>query len=203
MSPQTIGAISGAVVIVSAIPYAIRVYQRKIEPQLTSWSLWTLIGLALLVTYKSSGAEANVWPAVFGFTNPLVITLLVLRQRGTWTRPNRFETACLLFGLVSLGLWLAVRESRELSQYALYLAIVADLCAAVPTFTFVWNRPDGDRPFAWICFGIGYALGVFAITEHTVSNYALPIYMACGSWSIGSILALHRWRKNIPLAEWI
>ncbi len=91
MSAEMIGLISGLLVIISAIPYSIRTYQGKIHPNLTSWSLWMLIGLALLLTYKSSGAEANVWPAVFGFISPFFITILNLAT-ARWmdkTKPNR------------------------------------------------------------------------------------------------------------------
>lgn len=201
---KTIGLVSGLLVVASVIPYSIRTYQRKVQPNLTSWSLWTLIGLALLLTYKSSGAEANVWPAVFGFTNPLLITIIVLRRHGGgWTKPNRIEIACFVFGLLSIGLWLGVRESSELSQYALYLAIIADACAAIPTIVFVWRRPDGDRPFAWAFFAVGYGLAIFAITEHTFANYILPLYMFCGSASITIPLVLYRWRHKVPLSEWV
>jgi hypothetical protein len=203
LNTNTIGLISGLLVIVSAIPYGIGVYRGKITPNLTSWSLWSLIGLALWLTYKSSGAEANVWPAVFGFTNPFVITLIILYKHGWWTKPNRIDIFCLLFGLLSLGIWLMVRESRELSQYALYIAIIADACAAVPTIMLVWIHPDADRPFAWTFFAIGYGLAIFAITEQTFANYILPVYMFFGALSIALPLVLYRWRKKLPLAEWV
>lgn len=203
MSAETIGLVSGLLVVASVIPYGIRTYQGKVQPNLTSWSLWTLIGLALLLTYKSSGAEANVWPAVFGFTNPLLITILVLRRHGGWMRLNRVEATCLVFGLLSLGLWLLVRENKEMAQYALYLAIVADLLAAIPTIVFVWTQPNGDRPFAWSLFAVGYGLAIFAITEHTFANYVLPLYMFFGALSITLPLALYRWRQKAPLSEWV
>lgn len=203
MSVEMIGLISGLLVIVSAIPYSIRTYQGKIQPNLTSWSLWTLIGFALLLTYKSSGAEANIWPAVFGFTNPLLITILILQRRGEWIKPNLVEITCLIFGLLSFGLWLEVRESTKLAQYALYLAIVADACAAIPTIVFVWTQPNDDRPFAWSFFAIGYGLVIFAITEHTFANYILPLYMFFGALSIALPLIIYRWRQKSPLSEWI
>ncbi len=203
MSAETIGLTAGVLVMISVIPYSIRTYQGKIQPNLTSWSLWTLIALVLLLTYKSSGAEANVWPAVFGFTNPLLITTLVLRRRGEWTKPNRVEVACLVFSLLSLGLWLGVRERKELVQYALYLAIIADACAAIPTIVFVWTQPNGDRPFAWALFAVGYGLAIFAITEHTFANYVLPLFMFFGSLSIAFPLARYRWRQKAPLSEWV
>jgi hypothetical protein len=190
-------------VIISVIPYAIRTSQGKITPNLTSWSLWSLIGLALLLTYDSSGAEANVWPAVFGFFNPTFITVLAAKRRGEWTKPTKVEIVCIVICLLSLALWLAVRESRELVQYALYLAIVADACAAIPTIVFVWAQPLKDRPFAWGLFAVGYGLAIFAITEHTVANYILPLYMLLGASTITFLLAFPRWKRRIPLSEWV
>jgi len=203
LSAETIGLVSGLLVAVSIVPYSIRTYQGKIQPNLTSWSLWSLLGLALLLTYKSSGAEASLWPAVFGFTNPTLITILLLLRRGEWTKPNRVEKACVVFGLTSLGMWLGVHNNKELAQYALYLAIVADLCAAIPTIVFVWTQPDGDRPFAWCFFAVGYGLAIFAITEHTFANWALPLYMFFGSLSIALPLTLYRWKRKDPLVEWV
>jgi hypothetical protein len=182
----------------------LRTYQKKVHPKLTSWFLWTLIGSALLLTYKSSGAEANVWPAVFGFTNPLIITtFIVIRQRGKLAKLDHVEIACLIIGIISLVMWLIMHQTKELVQYALYIAILADVCASIPTIKFVWTHPDGDRPFAWGLFSVAYILALFAINEHTIPNYVLPIYMFVGASSIALPLALWRWRKKIPLKEWI
>ena len=71
VSHEEIGLLSGGLVFASILPYGYRTYQGKIRPVPTSWSLWALIGLALLLTYKSSGAVSNAWPALFGFINPL------------------------------------------------------------------------------------------------------------------------------------
>lgn len=198
-----IGLLSGGLVLLSIIPYAIRTYDGKIRPVPTSWSLWSLIGLALLLTYRSAGANANVWPAVFGFTNPTIITIVSIWRHEKWKKPNLAERLCFLFGIVSLVMWLFLRQSRELSQYALWVAITADLCAAIPTIKFVWTEPDRDRPFAWVLFGIGYFLAVFATPENTFANWGLPLYMTAVSLSVALPLALHRFRQNVPLREWV
>lgn len=204
MSAEFFGFLSGGLVAVSIIPYSIRVYQRKILPRLTSWILWWLIGLAILATYKSSGAQENAWPVIFGFFNPgIVAMLIVFRQRGRIEKPDKVEISCLIIGLVSLGMWLVVYGNRELSQYALYLAMVADLCAAVPTIKFVWKYPDSDRPFAWILFAIAYGLAIFSITEPTFANYVLPIYMVVGASSVALPLVLYRVKIRATLNEWV
>ena len=203
MGTETIGMISGLLVVISIVPYSIRTYQGKIQPNFTSWSLWSLLGLALLLTYKSSGAESNLWPAVFGFTNPTLITLLMLKQRGEWTKPNRVEKICVVFSLMSFGLWLGVHNNKELAQYALYLAIIADIWTAIPTIKYVWTRPDDDRPFAWALFAVGYGLAIFAITDHTFANYILPIWMLFAGLGIAFPLPMHRWKQKSSLSEWI
>ena len=160
-------------------------------------------GLALLLTYRSSGADANIWPAVFGFTNPMLITILSIWRREKWKRPKAAEILCFLFGIASLTIWIFLREKPELSRYALGLAIAADLFAAIPTIKFVWTEPDGDRPVAWMLFGIGYSLAIFAIPENTLANWGLPFYMLVLSFIVALPLALYRVRRSMPLREWI
>jgi hypothetical protein len=203
LSTQEIGLLSGAIVALCLIPYNLRVYQGKIHPVPTSWALWSLIGLALLLTYRSSGAGSNLWPAVFGFSNPVIVLLLALRHHEKWAKLNSLDIVCLILGVVSLAMWLCLRESRALSQYALYVAIAADLCAGIPTFVFFWRNPERDRPFAWFLYAVGYFLAIFAITEHTVANYILPIYMTSGSLTATLLLAIPRIRRKAPIKDWI
>ena len=203
MNPEFFGLISGGLVFLSVIPYAIRTHQGLIEPNITTWSLWTIIGLSILFTYKSSGAEANVWPAVFGFTNPLLIALLACKHRGESTKPNNVDKTCIVIGLVSLVIWAITRQEQDLVRFALYMAIVADAVAAVPTINLVWQKPESDRPFAWGLFAIGYGLSMLAITEHTFANWALPLYMFFGAGSVAVVLARHRVKTNAPWKEWV
>lgn len=207
MTQQTIGLISMALVGIGVIPYAIRVWQRKTTPVLTSWILWTLIGFSLLLTYKSSGADTNVWPAVTGFTNPLIISILIWYRREEKKEPDpserRTERICIKLCVLALIGWWFLKESRQLVQYALYLSIFADICAAWPTAKTLWREPESDRPFCWASFGLAYGLVFFAIPERTVANYALPVWMVTGSTIITVPMVWYRIKKRIPLKEWI
>ena len=203
LSPQTIGLLSGGLVVASIVPYAIRVYQGKIRPVPTTWSLWSFIGLALLLTYRSVGAGANIWPAVFGFTNPTLITIIAASRHEQWKKPKLHEWICLALGMVTLVLWWFVREDQRLSQWALLLALVADLCAWIPTAIFFKNDPEGDRPFAWFLFGVGYFLAIFAVPERTFANYILPLYMVVGALTATLLLVIPRIQRGIPLREWM
>lgn len=203
LSKETIGLISGILVVFSIIPYAWRTWQGKIRPNVTSWGLWSIIGLTLLLTYRSSGAEANVWPAVFGFTNPTLITILALIKRSEKTQFNRLEWVCIAICFVSLGMWALMRDNKSLAQYALYVAILADGFAAIPTIAFVLRHPDQDRPLPWAMFAVAYVLSLFAVSEHTVANYALPIYMFLAGGFITWQLARFRLKERMPISQWI
>jgi len=203
MNKDIIGLVSGVIVIISVVPYAIRTWQAKIPPNPTSWGLWTVIGLVLLLTFYSSGAKANLWPVVFGFTNPLLIFILLLRNRAKWKKFENLEYVCLVVTLISLWMWLRMHDKEELAQYALYAAILADICAAIPTIAFVWRFPLEDRPFAWVLFSTGYGLSIFAISEHTFSNYILPACIIIVCSSISFPLIIYRIRARTPLKEWM
>jgi hypothetical protein len=202
VSAQAAGVLSGALVFLSVIPYAIRTYQGKIEPVPTTWVLWSLIGLAVLLTYRSSGAEANAWPALFGFVNPVLIMILSVWKGGRWRNPSIAVRFCFFIGVASLGMWGFMHRDPNLAQYALYVALAADICAAIPTILFVWKEPDRDRPLAWVMFALGYFVAFFAIPENTFANWIVPSYMTSVSLVVAAPLALYRLRRRIPLRQW-
>ena len=217
MDAAIIGKISGALVLLSAIPYAIRTYQGKIKPNIIGWSLWAIIGLSILLNYISIGATDNIWPAFFGFINPLVITIIAIWKKNKLSKdceaPNGDETKkrwektmeylCVIFCFTSLLLWWLWQKDKVYAPYALYLAIAADAAAALPTIIFVWRNPNKDRPFAWFLFAVGYGLILFAIKNINLANYSVPIYMFLGSLIILIPLVKYRMKKNISLKNWI
>jgi len=201
MNKELIGHISGFLVFSSIIPYGIRVFQRKITPNIVTWFIWSIVGIAILLNYKGSGAKNNVWPAVFGCINPVIITVIAI-FRGKVAPITKFDILCLILGLVSIVLWLILKSNQETLQYALYIGMIGDLCAGIPTWNFVKKHPDEDRPLMWILYGVGYGLSVFAITDHTFSNYILPIYMSIMVVIVAIPLIKFRIFNEIPLSEW-
>ena len=203
MTKEIIGLLAGLMVTLTVIPYGIRTWQGKINPNITTWGLWSLIGFSLLLTYKGSGAGANVWPAVFGFINPCIITVIAVYRKGERTSFNKAEKICVALCLLSLLGWWWFRAEQDLVQYALYASIIADACAGIPTVIFVWRQPDGDRPFAWVLFAMAHTLAIFSIPEQTVANYALPVWMITASTIISIPIVWHRVQNRVPLKEWI
>lgn len=197
--------ISGAVTWLSVVPYAIRVYQGKIPTVLTTWVLWSFIGLTMILTYKSSGAENNIWPTIASFLNPLAIVIIVIyRKKGEWRLPTALELICITISIAAIFLWFILRKSQQYSQYALYLSMVADMCAATPTIGGAWKKPEDERPFSWLLFVFGYAIVFFALPDYKLSSILLPAYMCAGCSFIAYPLVRYRVRlRRFSFSDWI
>ena len=200
---ETIFGLLSAVIIFSSYPiYAIRVWQRKIIPNIASWSIFVLISLAIFLSYASSGAKENSWATygpLIGCTVILIITLFRSKEKSL----NHFDIACLVFGSFSLVVWYFTKDTKEMAQYALYTALFADFLGMLPSIKFLSKHPKKDRPFMWIIFGFGYFLTFFAITDHTFANWALPVFMVIIPAFVWVPLVKYRIKNKIPFKEWI
>lgn len=199
---ELIGRISAFIVFISILPYAYRVIQGKIIPNPVSWFVWCVASFALLANYKSSGAKENAWPAIMGCFNPSLVFLITV-FKGKWEKLQWWDWVCLVLGLVSLGIWYKLGQNLKMAERALYVGIIADAFAAIPTLVVLSRKPYLDRPFAWVAFAIGYAVTMFAIREHTFNNYVLPVYMTLMALCIAYPLIHYRLRKGIPIKNWI
>jgi len=217
MDAHIIGLIAGIIVFASSLPYAIRVWQKKITINIASWFVWTIIGFALYVNYKANGGKESAYAALFGFINPTLVTIIAL-FRGTWEKLKWYDWICLLFGLIAICIWFYFQNQKILTKlglwydfvhkdtfikYSLFISIFGDACAAIATFIFLIKEPDKDRPFAWIMFSLGYGVSLFAVTEYTFMQCILPLYMFVFPLIIALPLVWYRVKNKIPVTQWI
>lgn len=196
--------LSGFLPLLGMVIYVHKTYRGVVSPNTTTWMLWSLINFVILISYITASSGESVWSALVGFLEPFAITMvLLMRRSGEWQRFSATEMVCAAAALFALYLWWLLKESKELAQYALYVSIAADAIAAIPTIVAVIRRPESDRPVSWALFASGYGISLFAITEHTVANYALPVYMVFVASSIAAVCAWYRLKTKAPLAEWM
>lgn len=199
---ELIGYISGIIIFISGLIYTYRVYKKDVVPNIVTWSLFSLMGIIIVLSYSASGAKENLIPAIAATLSPVLIVILSLFRK-TEKKYGRTDVICGFIGVVSIIFWYITKESRELVQWALYLAILADIIAIIPTIEFVNKNPEKDRPGSWFIFSVGYALVFATITEHTFANYSLPLWMTFGSVFVWWPLIKYRIKNNIPIRKWI
>lgn len=197
-----IGYISGLIIFISGSLYTYNVYKNKTEANLITWTLFTIMGVAIILTYSASGAKDNLIPAIASAINPVIIMFLLLFRKSKKTFTT-IDIICGLLGVAAIIFWYFTQNNRFLVQWALYTAIIADIIAIIPTVIFVKKHPEKDSPIPWIIFSFGYALAFLTITDHTLANYSLPLWMTFGTAFVWVPLLKYRIKNKISIREWI
>jgi len=99
--------------------------------------------------------------------------------------------------------WYLTKQNPSLVQYALYLALFADLIGLIPIIAGVIKNPTIDRPAMWMVFSFGYFFSIFAISDSTFVNWMLPIFMVIIPSLVWIPLVSYRIKNKIPIKEWI
>jgi len=196
------GILSAIIVFLSYPVYVYRIWQRKIIPNIASWSIFVIISVAIFLSYASSGAKENAL-TTYGPMIGCGIIFLVSLLRSKEKTINKLDILCIFFGCTSILTWYFTKDAKQTAQFALYLALLADFIGIIPSIIFLNKHPEKDRPAMWIIFSLGYFLTIFAIKDHTVSNWVLPIFMVIIPSFCWIPLIRYRIKNKIPIKEWV
>ncbi len=201
MGPEFWTSLSGLLVSISGIYYAILVFSRKVPGNPVSWGAWGVIGIALFVTSETTfGLNAMT----FGMVNPIVVAIIAgRRQYQKAEMPPRRDLIGGAIGLVAIAAWLMANQYHMPAKWTLGLSIAADCIPLWLIIQGAWEKPYDDKPFAWALFGFGFGVGGFGVAKLSVFTLALPVYMFIGANAVALPLALYRIRHRMPIREWL
>jgi hypothetical protein len=189
---EIFGQAAAIVHFIAFAPYILSIIRRKTRPHRGSWFVWTLLGFLLLVSYSAVGADETIWMPITLFLGPLVILLLSLRYGvGGWD--DAHDKYCMVgacIGLTSLLIF-------NTPFIALYVGILTDLFAAIPTVRKSIIDPESEDALAWSLALIASILNLFAIDDWSFHLSSYPVYAAIVFALITLPLVHHRWSKNI------
>jgi len=195
-SSLIIGYISLALVLIAGGFHVRRVWQGEITISPVSWFIWFAVSFAILLSYNSMDTKHELYVAIGNVIFPGMNFALSFRQK-TKVELSKWDYGALILGLVAMVLWWFVRQDPTQVQYANYLAILADMCAVIPTFMLVKKNPMVEKPLPWLIFALGFGISTFAIESDSFANYVLPIYMFVGAGLIAALQVHYRWKYNI------
>ncbi|MCK9272208.1 hypothetical protein M0P65_01545 [Candidatus Gracilibacteria bacterium] len=180
---QILGIISQVVTVGSAIPYILGIIRGVIVPNRVTWAIWSVVGITLWFTTWANPNSDSI-TVMFAFIlafNPTVVFILTF-WKGSTEPISKMEKAAILIATSAIATWLFTKNNPGILPTL--FAILADICALVPTIRFVNNNPDQDRPTAWILFMIGSILAISGVKLWNMDSLILPIYMTIGSFFI-------------------
>lgn len=187
---------------IAGVLYLVRTFQGINKPNIVSWSIWALIGWTLLlVTVTNPRAEvvAKFFSAILAIS-PTLIAIVALKK-GTIQSVGWEDRIAASVAIIAIVIWFIMKDNPGLTP--IIIAIVADVCALIPTLQFVHRAPAEDRPVAWLAFSFGSMLTFLSLENWNPESYLLPCYMMIGSFAVAYPLVIYRIHKKIPWRDWI
>lgn len=200
MDKYTLGLIAQFIIAIAILPYIVSIFRGTVKPNPISWFIWSVVGFTFWLVTPEEADEITKMMTIVFMTSPTIVFFITLFQ-GKNKKPDALEKFSLLMGVIAIGVWYFAQESSGVTPTL--IAIVADLCALLPTLRFVYSAPEEETPFTWVAFFIGSSLGVVAIDTYTLQSILLPSYMAFGSFLVVFPLVKYRLRVKMPLKSWI
>jgi hypothetical protein len=129
----------------------------KTVPNIATWIIWWVVGTIICISYIVTGARASaVATAVYAAGPPVVIWYM--RKYGEIEFGLK-EIVCLVICVFSLILWGVYRNS----MIALYINIVLDAGAVVPTIIDTWSKPEEEDRTTWTFSTCSTIVNLFAV----------------------------------------
>lgn len=196
--------VSSLILSLWAIRYITLAWNKEVYPNPVSWFVWSLVGVALFLTAEASDAKEVYFASIIAAISPVMIfCVILLRENKRVYNLTKHEKLCLVLALAGYGFWFFLKDTPGLAQWSLYWMIGVDLLVLWPTFEQVLKDPMSDKPVPWMTFGVGYAVAGFAISDHTITNWALPLYMFIGSWVVAAPMVVSRLKNKSVASEWL
>lgn len=203
---ELMGKIAGVFATLGFLPYIVAIFKNTTVPSKTSWIIWTVVGTAIVLSYKTSGANASVWVAVSYAICPafvLVVALFKNREREPWPKLDKI---CLIVGLILFAPWATFKViesvnmlpawARFLPLITLFGGLAVDAFGAIPTISKSWKKPEGEDLWAWTFWCTGNIINLFAVETWNWEIATYAVYVATPSVLIMPPLLAYRLRTR-------
>lgn len=197
------GKIAGVLAMLGFLPYAIAILRGQAKPSKASWIVWTVIGAALALSYKSAGANASIWvPISYAVCPAVILALVFYKDRSAMNSWPKTDRVCLMISFILFGPWLIfqfIDGQNVLPLVTLYGGIAVDGFGAIPTILKSWKNPEGENALAWTFWTAGNLLNLLAVENWSWNIASYAIYMVMPAVLILPSLYMYQiknWYKN-------
>jgi hypothetical protein len=155
--PIIVGIISGVLQIAGYTVYNLKVKSGRIDPNASSWAIWTFGSILNLVSYAQIAQDwvKEILPACCAAS--CVVTFLLALKWGKFSKPPKSDWMILLLDIVIIAVWytLSATEANLLYQ-------VSTIFSFIPLIRGLMNG-DKEDPIPWGIWTVAYALLTVAV----------------------------------------
>jgi hypothetical protein len=170
MSLVNLGLVSGVLIVIADIPYALNAWKHKTHPHRTTWFIIFLINSINLANQGASGAKNSL----LFFVGAVIITFIVflvslLRGVGGLAKLDIFVLTAAAIGLF---LWWLLDSPLA----SIIINVFISAFAMLPTFTKAYHRPKSETKITWLIGAISTALAAISVGKLDFALLVIPLY---------------------------
>lgn len=165
-----LGLLAVLIAVVGYVPYLKDTFSGKTKPHIFSWFLWSLVSfIAFGIQITNKGGFGSLPNLVMGF----ICLVIFLKSLGNGTKEiKKFDIFSLLLALISIGLWLVVKQAL----ISIILIIIVDFFSFLPTIIKSWNKPNQETMITWVMNFVRQIFIIFSLETINLTNVIYPTY---------------------------
>jgi hypothetical protein len=157
---------------VGAIDYLVETMQGKIKPNRVSFLMWSIAPLVVFAAQIGQDVGIQALFTLGVGTIPLMTLFASFVNKKAEWKLTRFDLVCGALSAIGLILWLLTK----VGNIAIFLSILADGLASVPTVIKSFKYPETERAWPWLAAALGGFITVLTIKTWNFETAGFPIY---------------------------
>lgn len=172
-----LATIAGILHIVAYSLYAFRSFRGLSEPNVVSWSLWGLLTILNVTSYRMMSGDwvKSIQPLAGSFMCILTATVVIYRGSARFKKLSTIEWVAAIIGLAAIVLW-KVLHSPIIAQVLVLSAVGVGF---ITTFKSVWRNPSGEWKLPWFIWAVAFTFGLVAAVMRMKGWQDLIYYIEC------------------------
>jgi hypothetical protein len=181
---EILGYASGALIIISAIPYIRDIFLLKTKPERATWLIWSVL---LLIAFFAQLAEGGTWSLITTAIDCLIVIIIfILSIKYGMGGTTKLDIVALAGAGIGLIVWYLTNEPL----FALLITIFIDSLGGMLTIVKTYKEPTTETFSAYVICGTGGLLGAFSVGEMSFSLIIFPLWICILNYSIAMTIVL-------------
>ena len=159
--------------IIGCTTYAWATIKGHTKPNRVTWVLWTLSSGIVFLGQVSEGVGL---PAVLTFAaafGPFLVVVASFLNKNAYWKLSAFDVVCGSISLLALALW----GITQTGLIAIYLSLLSDLMASLPTVVKSYQAPQTESPTTYLLGLVAGVITLLTIQNWTLETYIFPVYV--------------------------
>ena len=168
--------------------YVWGILRHETKPNRVTWWVFAFISIAVILSYRGVGAWDTLWLPITYALSYVCIGVLSIKYGDGQFSLSWLDRAALIGGIASVIAYCLVSSPL----LALFLAMLSEFIAMIPTAIKSYTNPETEDRTAWIIGTLASFVNVLAIGEWSLGIAAYPVWAVASNALIVYLLIRKR-----------